>query len=133
MTRGVDAGPFGTPNRWRPITWKVGEEEYTWERPISTQQTGFSQVTQSRAHLPDPVGGVYWYGMDDTYTTCYVPLYCGMDRLPESFTRGRLDRFSWDFAPWSDGRSARRQRRNRRSSRPANDFLRVGMPPRQRI
>ena len=50
--------------------------------------------------MPDPVGGVYWYGVDDTYTTCYVPLYCGINDLPPSFTRGSLSDFSWDSA-WS--------------------------------
>lgn len=49
MTVGLDAGPFGTPNRWRPINWMVDSVEYAWERPISTQQTGFSIVTQSRS------------------------------------------------------------------------------------
>jgi len=100
MTKGIDAGPFATPNRWRPITWEVDGETYSWERPISTQQTGFSFVSQSRSWLPDPVGGVYWYGLDDTYTSCYVPLYAGITRLPVSFTVGRLDRFSWDSAWW---------------------------------
>ena len=100
MTKGLDAGPFGTPNRWRPMTWEVDGTTYSWERPISTQQTGFSFVSQSRSWLPDPIGGVYWYGLDDTYTTVYVPLYAGTTRLPESFTVGRLDRFSWDSAWW---------------------------------
>jgi dipeptidase len=100
MTRGVDAGPFGNPNRWRPISWEVDGTSYTWERPISTQQTGFSFVSQSRSWLPDPIGGVYWYGLDDTYTSCYVPLYAGINRLPQSFTVGRIDRFSWDSAWW---------------------------------
>jgi dipeptidase len=100
MTKGVDAGPFGSPNRWRPMTWTVDGVEYSWERPVSTQQTGFSLVSQSRAWLPDPVGGVCWYGVDDTYTTCYVPLYCCIQELPESFTRGSLRAFSWDSAWW---------------------------------
>lgn len=100
MTTGIDAGPFGTPNRWRPMTWEVDGSTYSWERPISTQQTGFSFVSQSRAWLPDPIGGVYWYGLDDTFTSVYVPLYAGITRLPQSFTVGRLDRFSWDSAWW---------------------------------
>jgi len=100
MTEGIDAGPFGTPNRWRPMTWTVDGAEYSWERPISTQQTGFSFVSQSRSWLPDAVGGVFWYGLDDTFTSVYVPLYAGIARLPESFTVGRLDRFSWDSAWW---------------------------------
>ncbi|MCP4663794.1 MAG: dipeptidase [bacterium] len=100
MRRGVDAGPFGTPNRWRPMTWEVDGVEYSWERPISTQQTGFSFISQSRSWLPDPIGGLYWYGVDDTYTTCYIPLYSGIDVLPPSFTIGSLGRFSWDSAWW---------------------------------
>ncbi|MGD8454663.1 MAG: C69 family dipeptidase [Phycisphaerae bacterium] len=100
MTKGVDAGPYGTPNRWRPIAWKVDGQEYVWERPISTQQSGFTFVSQSRAWLPDPIGGVYWYGVDDTYLCCYVPLYCGIDALPESYTVGGLQKFSWDSAWW---------------------------------
>ncbi len=100
MTKGVDAGPYGCPNRWRPIWWTVDSVEYAWERPISTQQTGFSFVSQSRGWLPDAVGGVYWYGVDDTYTTCYVPLYCGIDTVPKSFTVGSLNKFSWESAWW---------------------------------
>ncbi len=100
MTRGVDAGPFGTPNRWRPMRWEVDGEPYTWERPISTQQTGFSFVSQSRSWLPDAVGGVLWYGLDDTYTSCYVPLYAGISRVPESYTVGTIKQFSWDSAWW---------------------------------
>jgi dipeptidase len=100
MTQGVDAGPYGTPNRWRPMDWLVDSVKYTWERPISTQQTGYSFISQSRSWLPDPVGGVYWYGVDDTYFSCYVPLYCGINSLPKSFTVGRLGEFSWESAWW---------------------------------
>lgn len=102
MTQGLDAGAYGLPRRWRPLYWKVegDENEYSWERPISTQQTGFSMITQSRAHLPDPVGGVLWYGVDDTYLTCYFPLYCRITDLPEAFAIGSIERFSWDSGWW---------------------------------
>lgn len=100
MTRGIDAGPFGTPNRWRPIAFELDGESYTWERPISTQQTGFSFVSQSRRDMPDPVGGVLWYGVDDTSMSVYVPLYAGIDSLPPSFMKGRLSSFSWESAWW---------------------------------
>ncbi len=100
MTVGIDAGPFGTPHRSRPITWEVDGVKHAWERPISTQQTGFSFVSQSRAGLPDAVGGLLWYGVDDTYTTCYVPLYCGIVSLPPAYTTGSLGKFSWESAWW---------------------------------
>ena len=101
MTQGLNAGPFGHPNRWRDITWKADGVEYAWERPISTQQTACSMVAQLRASLPDPVGGVLWYGLDDTYTTCYTPLYGCIDAVPESFDVGSLQSFSWDSAWWT--------------------------------
>ncbi len=100
MTQGIDAGPFGAPVRWRPLPWKVDGVEYAWTRPISTQQTGFSSVTQSRAWMPDPVGGLVWYGVDDSYTSCYLPFYCSIDAVPQSFTGGSIEKFSWDSAWW---------------------------------
>lgn len=100
MTTGVDAGPYGTPNRWRPIHWTIDGVEYAWERPISTPQSGFAFVSQSRDWLPDPIGGVYWYAVDDTYLNCYVPLYCCIDELPPAYTVGSLNKFSWDSAWW---------------------------------
>jgi len=101
MTKGIDAGPYGSPNRWRPMNWEQDGNKYAWERPISTQQTGFSFVSQSRDFLPNPVGGVYWYAVDDTYTNCYSPLYCGINKTPKTFSTGNIQKFSWDSAWWT--------------------------------
>ena len=100
MTRGVDAGPFNSPYRWRDLTWEVDEQIYCWERPISTQQTGFTQVTQARSWLPNHVGGIYWYGIDDAYFSCFIPLYVGITDVPKSFVVGDLQKFSWESAWW---------------------------------
>ena len=102
MTVGLDSGPFHTPNRWRPMNWNVEgqNDDYTWERPISTQQTGFSHISQSRAYLPDSIGGVYWYGLDDTYTTVYMPFYCQVNQVPNALSTGSLSQFSRDSAWW---------------------------------
>ena len=100
MSQGLDAGPWGYPLRTRPMGFAVDGADYTWERPISTQQTGFSMVCQSRPGLPDAVGGVTWYGVDDTDFTCYTPLYCSSLDVPPSFARGSLRQFSWDSAWW---------------------------------
>jgi len=100
MTQGIDAGEFGLPRRWRPLFWEIDGQEYAWERPISTQQTGFSYVSQSRNWLPDAVGGILWYGVDDSYLTCYFPLYCKIDELPKSYIGGSIERFSMDSAWW---------------------------------
>ncbi len=100
LREGVDAGPYGSPYRWRPLDWSVDSVQYGWDRAISTQQTAFSFVSQSRSNLPDPIGGVFWYGVDDTYATCYFPLYCSITEIPYSYTVGSLQEFSWESAWW---------------------------------
>jgi dipeptidase len=100
MTKGIDAGPFGSPVRFRDLTWTVDGKPYTWERPISTQQAGFVTVSQSRKGLPDPVGGVTWFTPDEASTSCFVPLYCSIDALPEPFVVGDYKKFSFDSAWW---------------------------------
>ena len=101
MTKDVTAGPFGAPDRWRPMKWKVKEKLYVWERPISTQQAAFVFVSQSRGHIPDEIGGVYWYGLDNPYTNFFIPLYTSVSRLPESYITGTLQRFTRDSAWWA--------------------------------
>jgi dipeptidase len=91
MTKDVGAGPYGSTVRWRPMEWKVDSVTYIHERAISTQQTGFSFVAQSRSWLPDPVGGINWFGVDDTYYTVYSPMYCGITKVPETFAVGNGD------------------------------------------
>jgi dipeptidase len=102
MTSDAGAGPYGLPYRWRPLTWKVDEVEYFNERAVSTQQTGFSFVSQSRSWLPDPVGGVLWFGVDDTASTVYFPVYCGVRQVPAAFAQGNgsLTEFTWDSGFW---------------------------------
>ena len=100
MTKGYSAGAFQLPYRWRPLSWKVDSVKYGWERAASTQQTGFSFVAQSRSNMPDAVGGVFWYGLDDTYSTCYTPLYCSINAVPKSYQTGTYNRFSWESAWW---------------------------------
>jgi len=88
MTADVGAGPHGLPYRWRPLTWTVDEVKYFNERAVSTQQTGFSFVAQMRSWLPDPIGGILWFGVDDTYSTVYFPAYAGITEAPYSFREG---------------------------------------------
>jgi dipeptidase len=102
MTKDLGAGPYGSTVRWRPMEWKVDGVKYIHERAISTQQTGFSFVAQSRSWLPDPVGGINWFGVDDTYYTVYSPMYCGITKVPETFAVGNGDMmtFSDNAAFW---------------------------------
>jgi dipeptidase len=102
MTKGLGAGPYELPYRWRPMTFKVDGVKYINERATSTQQTGFSFVAQMRSWLPGPIGGVLWFGVDDTYSTVYVPMYAGITKAPHAYAVGTADfkTFSWESAFW---------------------------------
>jgi dipeptidase len=91
MTKDIGAGSYGLPYRWRPLTWKVDSVEYCNERATSTQQTGFSFVAQLRANYPDPIGGINWFGVDDAASSVYVPIYCGITSVPETYAVGNGD------------------------------------------
>ena len=96
------AGLYKTPYRLSPLNFKVGDREYFNERPISTQQSGFVFVAQMRANKPDPIGGVLWFGVDDTNTCVYIPIYCSATEVPECFNpkNGSLYKLSWTSAFW---------------------------------
>lgn len=102
MTKGLAAGPYNMPVRWRPLTWEYDGQQYFNERPISTPQTGWSFISQSRSWLPNEVGGLLWFGVDDTKMTVYVPLYASITKMPYNFQEGlgSLSEFTWDSAFW---------------------------------
>jgi dipeptidase len=99
MRKDIGAGPFGLPYRWRPLTWKVSGDknalEYTNERAVSTQQTGFVFVAESRSWLPDAIGGIFWFGVDDANTTVFTPMYCGITKVPDCFKVGNGDMLTY--------------------------------------
>lgn len=100
MTKDVLAGPFGSPDRWRPMKWKADGKTYAWERPISTQQAAFVFVSESRSDLPDEIGGIYWYGIDTPYTSVFVPFYSSITEMPDVYSRGTIKRYTRDSAWW---------------------------------
>jgi Dipeptidase len=99
MRKDIGAGPFGLPYRWRPLEWKVSNGEnapqYCNERTVATQQTGFVFVAECRNWLPDPVGGIFWFGVDDASTTVFTPMYCGITTIPECFKVGNGDMLTY--------------------------------------
>ena len=100
----LGAGAYEMPYRPSPLSKKVDGKEYFNERPISTQQTGFSFVGQMRASLPDAIGGVVWWTNDDANMAAYTPIYCSVSEVPQCYLR-QVDvqdeiTFSWKSAFW---------------------------------
>jgi len=102
ITQGVDAGPWHSKLRYGSLGFKLDSVQYWYERPIATQQTGWSFVSQMRSAETAYAGGIFWFGVDDAATSVYVPMYSTITRVPECFREGNGDMltFSWTSAWW---------------------------------
>jgi dipeptidase len=95
MSKDAGAGSFGLPYRWRPLTWEVDSVTYCNERATATQQTGFSFVAQARNWLPDAIGAIIWWGVDDASGTVYMPMYASITNIPHNFEVGNGAMMEW--------------------------------------
>lgn len=102
ITKGYGAGMYGSKLRLSPLSFKVDGVEYYHERPIATQQTGFSFVAQMRNWLPPYIGGILWFGVDDAASNIFTPMYCGINSVPECYdeNNGSLLEYSSTSAFW---------------------------------
>ena len=103
MTADVSAGPWASPYRNQPVNYEAPDGTKMFrERPIGCQQSGMTMVCQMRSFLPDEVGGVTYFNMDDATMVAYVPVYCSINRVPEAFRRenNNIREFSFESAFW---------------------------------
>ncbi len=104
MTKDIGAGPFDVPYRWRPMTFTVDSIDYTHERAIATQQTGFSFVASINDRRHDAMRGILWFGVDDANTCVYVPVFNSTPEAPRQLAHGNGDMYtiSWDAMFWTN-------------------------------
>ena len=103
MTVDASAGPWQMPIRPLPMHFATSDSIHLFrERPIATQQSGFTMVCQMRSWLPDDVGGIVWFNCDDADMVAYVPLYCCITQVPDPFRPENNNRneFSFESAFW---------------------------------
>ena len=102
MSVGAGSGAFNSVYRMTPLIYKHNGKEYFQERPVATQQTGFSFVAQMNENYPAETGGILWFGLDDATCNVYVPMFSCITEIPESMREGNgsiLD-FTWTSAFW---------------------------------
>ena len=103
MTADMSAGPWASPYRNQLVNFESSDGTKMFrERPIGCQQSGMTMVCRMRSWLPDAVGGITYFNMDDATMVAYVPVYCGINRLPAPFRQenNNLLEFSFDSAFW---------------------------------
>ena len=103
MTADMTAGPWQMPIRPLPMHYKTSDGvDLFRERPIATQQSGFTMVCQMRSWRRDDVGGITWFNCDDADMVAYVPLYCCITQVPDCFRpeNNQRSEFSFQSAFW---------------------------------
>jgi dipeptidase len=92
-------GPWGSPARMDP--WLSPYINGSWERSISVFRTAFSYVIQLRGWLPLPLKAVVWFAPHAATGSVYMPLYCGMDKLPTEYSNGNPSKLDRGSAWWA--------------------------------
>jgi len=108
MTQGVAAGPFGVPYRYLGPYESAGDvadpkahHEGAWERPLSVYYCTYSFVNEGRSWLPDPIGGILWFGLSKPSETLYTPLYAGATKVAEPYSTADPRYYTRDSAFWA--------------------------------
>lgn len=78
----------------------IKEGAVTSIRNIAVPQCAYSTVIQLRDWLPDAVGGVCWFSMDNPGQSPRVPIFCGTTDLPASYKICGNHRYREDAALW---------------------------------
>ncbi len=108
QSRGITAGPFGNPYRYQVHAHASdgtaegnAKLKGAWERTLSIYRSGYTFVLQARDWLPDPIGGVLWFGPDEAMSTVITPFYVGVDSIAKPYYTGFSDKFDQDSAWWA--------------------------------
>lgn len=95
LTQGLAAGPFNDPNRFEGQAEGMADKEGrltpldgAFERPLNIYRCVYAYVNQSRAWLPDAIGGITWYGPDRPATAVLLPFHAGVVDLPAPIQKG---------------------------------------------
>lgn len=107
-TKGLAAGPFGCPYRYfGPYDGRSRDVYHdkkmwgAWERPLSVYYTSYTYVNQARSSLPDPIGGICWFGYSKPALACFVPFYVGVSALPDAYQNANSLKYDRSSAYWT--------------------------------
>lgn len=98
------ANPFMTVDELKLHKVNGGWHHYG-ERCIAVRFTMYATIIQCRDWLPDEIGGLVWFALDNVASSVYVPIYCSVTDLPSTYkTDGRKTGFSKEAAWWAFNR-----------------------------
>lgn len=92
LERSPMASPFISPELERVLRIRH-------HRTIATQ--GYGMVAQLRGWLPDAVGGIYWFYVDNPFVSPYVPVYAGVTDVSPLYKTYDHREYSESSARWA--------------------------------
>jgi len=100
------ANPWLTTTELRTMnTIAPGSVEF--RRTVAVAWCAYSHVTQLRNWLPDEIGGVCWFSVDNPGQSPRIPIFCGTTELPESFSICGQKQYIPDCILWQFRRANR--------------------------
>lgn len=78
MVKSPIATPFPTEEMRKVL-------KITQRRNVARARGEYGMITQLRGWLPNEVGGIYWFYVDNAYTSTYVPIYSGVTDVAECY------------------------------------------------
>lgn len=94
ITEGEGAGMWHSKLRYGGLVFKMGDAEYCYPRPIATQQTGWSFVSEMHADKPY---GIFWFGVDDAASNVYIPFFSCATKVPNCLQKGNGDLLTYSY------------------------------------
>ena len=89
------AGIYDSPFRPQPSRYNDKGTTMFHERSVATTHTAFTWVCQLRGFMPREVGGIIWWGNDDSGMVAYTPVYCCASRVPHCYNDPNADAFTF--------------------------------------
>jgi dipeptidase len=93
------ANPWMTADMIKLLN-SVDPDNVKFLRTVAVAWCSYSFIVQLRDWLPDEVGGVAWFSLDNPAESPRFPIFCGTQQLPELFNACGQYRFRTDAALW---------------------------------
>ena len=93
------ANPWMRPDEVQMLNG-IKEGAITAHRNIAVPQCAYSTVIQLRSWLPDAIGGICWFSMDNPGQSPRVPIFAGTTDLPAMYKVCGNHRYREDAALW---------------------------------
>ncbi|MBU1910604.1 MAG: C69 family dipeptidase, partial [Verrucomicrobia bacterium] len=107
LTKGGAAGPFSCPYRYLgdydaggDVADPTKKRDGAWERALSVYYCTYVFVCEGRQNLPDPIGGILWFGNGKPLETCFTPFYAGITAIAQPYKTCDPRMFTRDSAFW---------------------------------